>query len=186
MTIKISWKTVVMIAGAAATVYAAYKLAKIMEEEAAETEKHKKEKLAGRDLDEEVNNATIKNERFDVQDRAKAYDVLSRYANRVEDATTIAEFDNALSEYEEVLEDISSDNIDEAMACLLIYADRQVKEDQKIKEKKDEDRERKRNQVERDKAMMIANAIKKINTTVNGNNDPITKIAINLTEGGRR
>lgn len=186
MTININWKSVVMVAGAIATVYAAYKLAKAAEKEEEQLNAHKEEKLADRDINEELNNATIKNEKFDVADRAKAYEVLCRYAHRINDARSIKEFDEALCDYDEALADLSSDNLDEALACLLIYKDKQDKFDRAQKEKKDDERERKRNQIEKDKALMIADAIKKFNTSVNGKNDPLSNFALNISTGGRR
>ena len=186
MTININWKTVVMVAGAVATVYAAYKLTKAAEKEEEALREHKEEVLNGRDTNEELNNATIKNEKFDSEDRAKAYDVLSRYERRVANAKSVREFDEALADFDEAIEDLTSDNLDEALACLLIYKDKQDKYDRAQKEKKDDARERRRNQIEKDKALMIADAIKKFNVSVNGKNDPISNFALSFTTGGKK
>lgn len=177
MTININWKTVLMVAGAVATVYAAYKLAKEEKEEKERLDAHKDEELAGRDLEEEALNASVNNPVLsgEALEKAEAYTILSRYKAAVDNAKTIAEFDEALKTFDDATADLYSEN---HAAFVLIHKEKLAKMDRELISKHEDEKERRRNQAERDKGLIIANAIKKINKEVNGNDTTYRKVKV--------
>lgn len=100
--------------------YLCYKAYKVSNEETKKFKAHKDTKLAGRNLDKEIDEASIKNEHIsDIEQRAYAKKILYTKKRAVITAGTIKEFDRALDIYDQFLNCMLSDPAEVAMAEIL-------------------------------------------------------------------
>jgi hypothetical protein len=162
MTIKITWKAVAMVAAGVATVAAAYWLAKKEEEQREKIKKHKEEKLDGRDLEQEMNEASVHNDKLESDERAAAYEVLEDKYLAVKNAYYTWDFDKALEDFDRAKGCITQEDDEAALAALLIYKDRLKRKRKAAETAREIERDRERNKTELEKASTIAKAIKSI------------------------
>lgn len=160
MTIKITWKAVAIAASAALTIAAAYYACKRDAEEREKIKKHKEEALEGRDLLQEINDASIRNEKLESDDRATAYKVLEEKKTAVDNAYYISDFDKALDDLDNAMNCLTQDSAEACLACLIVYKDRLEKRKDAEKYNRELERDRERNRMELEKAATIAKAIK--------------------------
>lgn len=157
MKITITGKTIIYTALTAAAGYIMYKVIKEEQKKDAEFKAYRDKVLEGRDLETDIQDASYRNEDFDPEDRAKAYEVLKDKERLIYSTKNIADFDKALTHFENLVKDFTRDDLskDSKIAQLIVFHDglKKSQRDAEFREQK---------KMEEEKARIIARSIQDV------------------------
>lgn len=130
---------IIYIAIAAAGAIATYMTCRHIDKKQKEFEEHKEEVLSNpAGLDTDIRNASLNNEKLDIEDRIKAKEVLEHFRFKVNSARTIDSFDKAWQKMSGLLVWINNGDADSAKS-LVNYEHRKLL---KMQEQKEKERDR--------------------------------------------